>query len=87
MTFEELKEEAEKQGYTLVKFKKRERLLPCVCGHNRRTEWQSTLKDSVTLECNTCGLTAEGRSRAEAVRNWNEMIRKYTADKWYDENK
>ena len=39
MTLAELKEEARKQGYRLMKDCRPERLLPCTCGGNKRTHY------------------------------------------------
>lgn len=87
MTYEELKIEADKLGYTLVKFKKAEKLLPCICGCNRRSTYYGSVYyadedkygERVTLECMRCGRKAlSGKNRVEAVANWNKMIRDLT---------
>lgn len=75
MTLEELKAEAKKQGYKLIKIQTREKLLPCTCGCNRRTHW-GNINGEVSLHCERCFKAARGKSEAEARRNWNEMIRK-----------
>lgn len=80
MTFEELKAEATRQGYNLVKMKPKERFLPCTCGCNQRTHWFSTVYDSITLECKRCEFKVSGKSEADAKRNWNIEIRKKLGD-------
>lgn len=84
MTFEELKAEADKQGYKLVVYKKIEPFLPCTCGCNRRTHWYSYKngENNIRLCCNRCGKSASGKTEAEARRNWNALIREeLNADK------
>ncbi len=69
---------AEKLGYKLVKHKPYERMLPCTCGCKQRDYWWCVNpKDGnpSVLVCKKCGKTASGKSKAEAKRNWNEMIK------------
>lgn len=85
MTIEELKEEAKKLGYTVVKIPKKEKLLPCTCGNNRREHWhrvsiQSGMSYEI-LKCSKCGREATGENEREARHNWNEMIRRENAKK------
>ena len=83
MTYEELKIEAAKLGYSLVKFTKREKLLPCVCGRNKRSHWYGYKdgKEYYTLMC-SCGMSATGYTELEVRHNWNEMIKELNnADK------
>lgn len=89
MTFEELKEEAKRQGYRLVKEEKKEPLLPCTCGCKRRESLIKQVPAVVPgsgkseessiwveiLRCEQCGRTAEGLTKKEARANWNKMIR------------
>ena len=77
MTYEELREEAKRQGYRLVALDSREKLLPCTCGNKRRTHfdtWEGG-KWIYMLTCTKCGKTAKGHSVSEVNRNWNEMIK------------
>lgn len=77
MTYEELREEAKRQGYRLVALDTREKLLPCTCGNKRRTHfdtWEGG-KWIYMLTCTKCGKTAKGHSVSEVNRNWNEMIK------------
>lgn len=81
MTFEELKEEAKRQGYRLVKEEKKEPLLPCTCGCKRRSsllrkDWRP--EGSIWMEvlrCQRCDRSAEGETKKAARENWNKMIR------------
>lgn len=75
MTLEELKAEAKRQGYNLIKIPVREKLLPCTCGYNRRSHWEN-INGEVSLYCEKCFKKATGKTEKEARRNWNEMIRK-----------
>ena len=83
MTFEELQIEAQKQGYKLVKNKPYEKLLPCTCGYNKRDRWVRYYNEEggrhgryVTLICKNCGREVDGRSDADAKRNWNKEVSK-----------
>jgi len=76
MTFEELKAEAKRQGYHLIKCRERINLLPCTCGCNRRNHW-SKIKDNQTfagLECIRCGRKVWGKDTLDARKNWNKVI-------------
>ena len=77
MTFDELKAEAEKQGYKLIKHDP-QKLLPCTCGHNKRSRWYGGGwfgSRRITLECKKCGKRSpSGSNEKEAVKLWNEMI-------------
>lgn len=80
MTVEELKEEAKKLGYNIIKIKKTERLLPCTCGNNRREHWHGiNIKSGMPyeiLKCTKCGKEVKGDSKDDAIKKWNEMIKK-----------
>lgn len=76
MTLEELKAEAKKMGYKLVKDSPYERWNACTCGHNRRTLW--TTPNGYRYVCNKCGRSVEGRTQREAKKNWNKK-----GDKWF----
>ena len=75
MTVEELKSEAKKIGYKLIKDTKPPRLLPCICGYNKRTEWCDSAHRCVDLECKRCGLIASGKNRTEAILAWNALVK------------
>lgn len=81
MTLEELKLEADKLGYNLVKKQKSIKLLPCICGSKRRTMWITTIRGTGAgevqrlLACDKCGMEAPpGNTIQEAKANWNKMI-------------
>lgn len=77
MDVEELKTLAKSMGYNIIPIKKREKLLPCICGCNRRNHWE-TRREGIwyqKLICEKCGKFSLGKSEAEAIHNWNEMIR------------
>lgn len=69
MTLEELKKEADRFGYNLVKKSRPDKLLPCKCGHNRREHWH--MQHGVKLKCMGCGEEVVGKNMADAMRNWN----------------
>ena len=73
MTFEELKTEAQKQGYTLCKFQPHIKLKPCTCGCNRREHWYG-IDPPFILRCKKCGREAYGSTEKEAREVWNMMI-------------
>lgn len=77
MTYEELKTEANKLGYSLVKKKKYIRFAPCTCGGNRRLlkvvyhfgvpRWMYV--------CKGCGMSGPiGRTKEEGKILWNWMM-------------
>ena len=77
MNVEELRTIAKSMGYNITPIKKREKLLPCTCGCNKREHWNSFVKGvwSTELRCYRCGKSVLGKSEADAIHNWNEMIR------------
>lgn len=77
MDVEELKELAKSMGYNIIPIKKREKLLPCICGCNRRSHWETYVKGIhyKILRCEQCDRAASGRTNVEVIHNWNEMIR------------
>lgn len=82
MTYEELKAEAKRQGYKLMKINADPKLLPCTCGWNKRDHIFKFIQDRPTygLKCQNCGKIAVGYSEREAIKNWNKMIEKETRD-------
>jgi len=84
MTLEELKAEAKKMGYRLVKSDMPEKLLPCICGHTVRTHAYRRVivnnkpKLLYVLECKKCGFMITTSSQKEKDQNkaWNNAIKK-----------
>lgn len=74
MTLEELKTEAKRQGYKIIKAKT-PRFERCLCGHNVH-QWVSG-PEGRAVYCKHCGLESPWVQGGEsAVREaWNEMIR------------
>ena len=73
MTFEELKQEAKRQGYNLTKAEPYIRFMPCTCGFNRRRVCHSP--EGYEFECMRCGKTGGiGATEKQAKQFWNEMI-------------
>lgn len=74
LTLEELKAEAKRQGYKLIKAK-RPRFEPCLCGHNVH-QWVSGPK-GWAVYCKHCGLYVPWvkKSHNAVIVAWNEMIR------------
>lgn len=74
MTYEELKAEANRQGYRLVKQSRPEKLLPCICGHNKRTHRFS--HNFYVLECKNCGSIVRAETEKEVYSEWNKFMTK-----------
>ena len=77
MNVEELRTIAKSMGYNIIPIKKREKLLPCICGCKSRSHWETYVKGVhyKILRCNMCDREASGKTESEVVHNWNEMIR------------
>ncbi len=78
MTFEELKAEASRQGYNLVKKPTYIPLTPCICGSKRGLRMTYTTGFLRFYRCIKCGL--EGKkadSNKEARLNWNRAMEKF----------
>lgn len=73
MTLEELKTEAKRQGYKLVKGKK-PRFERCLCGHNVH-QWVSG-PEGWAVYCKHCGLYGPWakKSHNAVIVAWNAMI-------------
>lgn len=75
MTLDELKAEAKRQGYKLVKYTKLPKILPCVCGTESMIEIHSRSLNKYSYECGNC-LRASlwGNTKLEAIENWNRVV-------------
>jgi predicted RNA-binding Zn-ribbon protein involved in translation (DUF1610 family) len=75
MTIEELKTEAEKLGYRVVKKEKYVSLLPCPCGRKKPEKWYSFTENEDFYQCPNCGLKAPGAMTDKQARyNWNLLV-------------
>ena len=74
MTFEELKTEAEKQGYKLIKKQPYIPLATCPVCDRRPALWYH-VPSGEFYKCDICGLTSDfGRTNHEAREKWNRMV-------------
>lgn len=73
LTLEELKAEAKRQGYKLIKAK-RPRFEPCLCGHNVH-QWCRG-PEGWMVYCKHCGLESPWVRGGDdkVIEAWNEMI-------------
>lgn len=74
MTLEELKAEAKRQGYKLIKAKT-PRFERCLCGHNVH-QWCSRTGMEQMVYCKHCGLESPWVRGGDdkAIEAWNAMI-------------
>lgn len=74
MTFEELKAEASRQGYSLTKKIVYEKLKPCVCG-SKRVYRELSFPNKSYYQCAKCGKSSEeARTIYQARANWNKFV-------------
>ena len=75
MTLEELKTEAKRQGYKLIK-DENIHFEPCLCGGTRREWWSGP--EGVKVVCLRCGLESPWVPRSKGKNGvkkaWNAMI-------------
>ena len=75
MTLEELKTEAKRQGYKLIK-DENIKFEPCLCGGTRREWWSGP--EGVKAVCLRCGLESPRVPRSKGKngvkKSWNTMI-------------
>ena len=79
MNLEELKSEAAKLGYNLVKKQPYITLLPCTCGEKKPHEWSCTGENRGMrfYKCDNCELSApSAKTNREARENWNKLVSK-----------
>ena len=74
MTLDDLKIEADKLGYKLVKKSTREPLIPCTCGANSRALWFEGSK-KLFYKCHGCGRKVYGKNKTDLRRQWNAAIK------------
>ena len=83
MTVEELKAEANKLGYNIIKKQEYIKLLPCTCGSVKRKIWYRNghYGETKFYECLHCGKkSAPVYTENEAKKNWNSMIESERCD-------
>lgn len=79
MKLEELKSEAAKLGYNLVKKQPYIKLSPCTCGEKKPHEWFCTGENRGMrfYKCDNCELSApSAKTNREARENWNKLVSK-----------
>lgn len=77
MTLEELKTEAKRQGYGLIKKNPLPKKLPCVCGRKLLEEWW-VMRKGWAYKCPECGRMADaGETEREARELWNEAVKEW----------
>lgn len=75
MTVEELKLEAAKLGYKLIKKQESIKFLPCICGRNARHLWWDCDTQMCFYRCKYCGFKGnQGKTERKAKINWNKTI-------------
>lgn len=73
ITVEQLKEEAAKLGYSVVKINKRPKYIKCICGHNIHTKYFSG--GCIFFQCKHCGLKGvAAKTEYEAIKNFNKAV-------------
>ena len=77
MTIEELKKEANKLGYNIIKKREIPKILPCTCGCKKREHIYISGKTEFPrgLRCKRCGKRVEGLNDIDVINNWNKMIK------------
>lgn len=74
MTVEQLKEEATKLGYSVVKIRRRPKFIKCICGHNSHKKYFSE-GCTIFFQCKICGLKGErALTEYNAIRNFNKAV-------------
>lgn len=76
MTYEELKKEADKLGYKLIKKTEPVKRLPCTCGCKRVYYCYEFFYEG--LVCKSCGkfsYSRKGASDRQKTIDWNNMIK------------
>ena len=80
MDLEELKSEAAKLGYNLVKKQPYIKLSRCTCGENKPSEWFYYTEENKVMriyKCDNCGLSAlPAKTNRQARENWNQLVSK-----------
>lgn len=82
MTVEELKAEAKKLGYNIIKIPEKVKKLNCVCGASSRLvkSWYLSgygAESGLFFRCKKCGRESDvAKKETEAIKNWNALVEK-----------
>ena len=80
MNLEELKAEAAKLGYNLVKKQPYIKLSRCTCGKKKPVNWfitQGENRGMIYYKCDNCGLSEKKKKTDRQAReNWNQLVSK-----------
>jgi hypothetical protein len=75
----DIKIEADKLGYRLVRKTEYVHFMPCICGASNRGRWSSP--DGIFFECNNCGLKSKpAKNETDARKNWNKLVEGYVKE-------
>lgn len=73
MTVDELKKEAKKLGYNIIKKAEYIKFSPCKCGEKYPQVW--LYEDGFFYKCPKCGAKSKmAKTEREARINWNNMV-------------
>lgn len=81
LSVKELREQAFKKGYILVKKKPFVKLDTCICGGNKRSHISRTGDLCYGLQCKKCGMEVWGKNERDSRIEWNKLISKLKDDK------
>ena len=75
MTFEELKAEAKRQGYNLIKMSKYPTIVKCPVCNKKPERWSrynaQTHEETYIVRCPICNHKEEAKKKTWAVNQWN----------------
>ena len=79
MTLEELKTEASKLGYSLIKKKPYIHIKPCpVCGKKGTSVWYDTVNKGTKRQCSFCNFDGDWTNGKISVNEaWNNAVERY----------
>ena len=72
MTFDELKAEAKRQGYSLIKKRPYIKRLPCKCGCNEISLFYGSYK--TFYRCDDCGFEVSAKNEYLLKEAWNKAV-------------
>ena len=75
MNLDDLKVEAHKHGYRLIKANPYIKLLPCTCGRKRLELWYHMGGNGMYFACPVCGREGmTGKTERQARQYWNDCV-------------